>query len=96
MKDPNIGLTLIESFKNGPLSEVKFNTGEQAVVRVMIKHKQLTPSECAEEDKKNENRDSISLKSEENVVHKNETGERWMELDQDDKALAITGRPAGL
>jgi len=42
---------LIEQFKSGPLSTTKFNTGEAAVVRIMIKHKKLTLSEIAEEDK---------------------------------------------
>jgi hypothetical protein len=46
--------TLVEQFKSGPLAGLKLNTGELAVVRVMIKQKKMTPSEIAAEDKVNE------------------------------------------
>lgn len=80
-KDPNVGLTLIESFKTGPLSEVEFNTGEQAVVRVMIKHKKLTPSEIAEEDRRLEEKASMgSIQSDATARGEIRGTERWSEL----------------
>jgi len=43
--------TLIEQFKSGPMANLKLNTGELAVVRILIKRKKMTPSEIAAEDK---------------------------------------------
>lgn len=44
-------MPLLEQFKTGPLVQTKFNAGEQAVVRIMIKQKKLTASEIAEDEK---------------------------------------------
>lgn len=87
----------------------------------MVKHKKLTKSEIAEEDrkemeklKKNERaqphkRDASRSSHLSNVSHakdesmlsdtksvQSDVAERWVEMDQEDKALAITGRPNGL
>lgn len=102
--DPNIGQNLLEQFKSGAFNP-KLNTGEACVVRVRIQTKKLTPSEVAEEDRKKNTsqqkhkRDHStisSISSMEASILYDEHGEPFMELDQEDKALAITARPKEL
>lgn len=45
--------SLVDQFKSGPMAGLKLNTGELAVVRIMIKRKKMTPSEIAAEEKVN-------------------------------------------
>ena len=45
--------SLVDQFRSGPMAGLKLNTGELAVVRIMIKQKKMTPSEIAAEDKVN-------------------------------------------
>lgn len=45
--------SLVDQFKSGPMAGLKLNTGELAVVRIMIKRKKMTPSEIAAAEKVN-------------------------------------------
>lgn len=99
------------------MANLKLNTGELAVVRILIKRKKMTPSEIAAEDKvammmaregkllseqsidKSDLVDHLSDAAEEHELEEGkqtEPVERFMELEQNDLALAITGRPQGL
>ena len=52
-KGPTTGPSLIESYKSGPLATAsKGATGEQALVRIMIKMRAMKKSEIDEEDRK--------------------------------------------
>lgn len=69
--------------ETGVQTNVEKNTGEKAVVRVLIKQKKMTKSEIQEERG-------------EDLLSDGAETEKMIDMDEDDKALAISARPATL
>lgn len=110
VKDQNMGSSLLDLFKKNP-DEFKLNTNEQCVVRVRIQTKKMTQSEIAEEDRriaKHNAKDQSSFSAGKSYVSDTQSiehpnlvtvelgGERFIEQDDDDRALAISARPKEL